>query len=85
MQVVVAASDTQVIHILRALGERALTRVRVTDTIGLLALEPRVLFVSTGQHTSEYVSIRQHTIGLLALKPQVLFVSTGLKLLVYEP
>jgi hypothetical protein len=68
MQVVLAASDAQVTHILRALAERALTRVRVTDTLGLLALEPRVLFVSTGQHTSAYVSIRQHTSAYVSIR-----------------
>jgi hypothetical protein len=77
MQVVLAASDAQVTRILRALAERALTRVRVSDTIGLLALEPRVLFVSTGQQTSAYVSLRQNT-----MRPEAASVC-GLKLLVY--
>jgi hypothetical protein len=45
--VVLAAEDKQVWHLVSALLKRSLTRVRVTDRVGIMALEPRVLLVST--------------------------------------
>ena len=45
--VVLTAYDKQVSHIMAALSKRSLTRVRVTSTAGILALEPRVLLLST--------------------------------------